>query len=90
MSFWKQTIWTLPLSAGGILLGMTRDPNAILAGLVLCIGVSIKWAMMMFEQQEDFLRALKVQGNSLQGIFECYLKYINPTKTDDSDDQKNG
>lgn len=83
MNFCKQLMWTLPLSAGGILLGMTRNSQAIIGGLVLCIAVSIKWRMLMQEQQENFLRSLKAQGNSLQGIFEYYLIYINKTKTDE-------
>ena len=62
MNFCKQLIWTLPLSAGGILLGMTRNPQAIIGGLVLCIAVSIKWYMLMQEQQENFLRFFKVQA----------------------------
>lgn len=88
MKFCKQLIWSVPLSAAGILLGMTRNPQAIIGGLVLCIAVSIKWRMLMQEQQEDFLRSLKVQGNSLQGIFDCFLKHMNQSKADRTYDQK--
>lgn len=88
MSFLKQLIWSVPLSVAGIFLGMTKDPQAIIAGVVMCIALSIKFGMMMVQQQEDFLRSLKVQGNSLQGIFDCFLKHTNQSKADRTYDQK--
>ena len=59
MSFLKQLIWSVLLSAAGIFLAMTKDPQAIIAGVVMCIALSIKFGMMMVQQQEDFLKLSK-------------------------------
>jgi hypothetical protein len=83
MSFCKELIWTIPLSAGGILLGMTRDPQAIIGGLVMSVALSIKWRMLMFEQQENFLIALKSQSNGFTSIASKFDWIIKKQKEEE-------